>query len=134
LYCGAVLVPGIPYKFHFKPFGDRIRGSLPLPIEERLFNRTVQLREANSTFLRILNRDLRPVFQHACVSFPYDFHSRLFISGIPNAFNTFSSFTMPLYAAFCWSDWGFPIPAGDIGKIIVVLFSPNGPHQGYLRN
>jgi hypothetical protein len=128
------LVRGIPYKVHFKPFGDRIRGSLPFRIDERLFNRTAQLREANSTFPPILNRDLRPAFQHACVSFLYDSPSSLFTSGIPYAFNTFSSFTMPLYAAFCWSDWGLPVPAGDIGKIIVVLFSPNRPHQGYLRN
>jgi hypothetical protein len=75
-------------------FKEGIRSSLPLPMDERLFNRTIQLTDANSTFPRILNRDLSPpsdmpVFLLLMVPLGI-----LFISGIPHAMDTYRQFTI----------------------------------------
>jgi hypothetical protein len=52
-------------------------------MDEELLQRIVRLTDSNPNFPRILNRDLRSVLQHACVSSPNAGASSLFISGIP---------------------------------------------------
>jgi hypothetical protein len=68
LHCGAALIRGISYKLSCQPFGDRIRTKLPPSMDEQLLSRIGQLTHSNPNFPSILNRDLRPVLQHACFS------------------------------------------------------------------
>jgi hypothetical protein len=53
---------------------------------------------------RILNRDLRPVFQHACPSSHNAAASAPFISGVPYALDTYYHFGSPVYPVFSRSN------------------------------
>jgi hypothetical protein len=83
------------------PVEERIRSSLPVPMDERLLNRTVQPIDANSNLPRILNRDLQPVFSYVCESLSYRFTSGFIISSIPCAANTYHQFSAPVDVVFC---------------------------------
>jgi hypothetical protein len=75
-------------------------------MDQGLLNHIIELTESNQKFPRILNRDLRPVLQYACVSSPNAKASNLFISGIPYALDTYRQFTTPVYAVFSRNDPG----------------------------
>jgi hypothetical protein len=111
-----------------------MRSSLPLPMDERRLNRTVQPTDPNSTFPRILNRDLRPFFQYACGFFYGRPTSNFTISVIPYVLDTYCQFIAPVDAVFSWNGRGLGIPARDIGEIIAVILSQNGTNQGYFRD
>jgi hypothetical protein len=66
--CGPVLLPGMPQKFCCQPFKDRILTNLPRPMDKQSLGRVRQWTSFHPNFPRILNRDLRPVFQQTCVS------------------------------------------------------------------
>jgi hypothetical protein len=121
--CRAVLYRGMLHKFCYKPVKERIRNSLPLPMDKRSLNRAVQPTDVNSYFPRILNRDFRPVFQYVCGSFSYHLTSNLIISGIPYAWTTYLQYIPPVYALFSWNDRGLEIPASDPGEIIAMTLS-----------
>jgi hypothetical protein len=83
---------------------------------------------------RILNRDLRHVCQSSCVSSSDGPVSHLFLSGIPEARNTYRRSTAPVHAVFGWNDGGLPVLGGDIEAVTVITLSYKGTHQGYLGN
>jgi hypothetical protein len=102
-------------------------------MDEELLQRIIRLTEPNPHFPRILNRDLRPVLQHPCVSSPKAGASRLFISGIPYALDTYRQFRTPVYAVFHRRDRGFSTSPGDIQEIIALVLSRNETLQSCLR-
>jgi hypothetical protein len=79
-------------------------------MDQRLLDRIVDLTYSNPNFPRILNRDLRPVIQRACISSPNGRASNVFISGIPYALDADRPFTAPVYAVFSRGQRGLPIP------------------------
>jgi hypothetical protein len=103
-------------------------------MDDRLLNRIVHLTVSNPTFPRILNRDLRPVLQHASISSPNGPASNLFISSISYALDTYRQFITPVYAVFSRCNQGLPIPHEDIQQIIAFILSQNKTLQGYLRD
>jgi hypothetical protein len=73
-------------------------------MDEWLLNRIVPLTEANSNFQRVLNWDLRPVFQHGYVSSPFDPASLRFYL----RYSIYLRYRLSVYhARFCGfqSDW-----------------------------
>jgi hypothetical protein len=120
--------------FCYRSFGEQIRSNFPLPLDERLLNRVVQLTEENSKFLLILTEYVQFLFQHACVSSLYGPNSSLFIFGMPYALDTYPQFATHLSAIFSWNDRGSPMEVSDIEETIVVILSQNGPDQGRLRD
>jgi hypothetical protein len=102
-------------------------------MDEHLLDHIVHFTESSRNFPRILNRDLRPVLQYACVWFPNASASKLFISGIPYALDTYHQFTTPVYAVFSRNDRGLLGPFGDIEQIIAFILSQNHTLQHYLR-
>jgi hypothetical protein len=86
--CGAVLLRGMSHEFCCKPFASRIRNHLPPLMGRELLDHIVELIQSIPNFPRILNRDLRPVLQHACALSPNAGASRAFISDIPYALDS----------------------------------------------
>jgi hypothetical protein len=80
-HCDPVLLRGWQHIFYCQPFVDRICVNLPLPMDKQLLDRIVQLTHSHRNFSPILNRDMRPVLQHACVSSSNAGASNLCISG-----------------------------------------------------
>jgi hypothetical protein len=87
---------------------------------------------------RILNRDLRHVFQSACASshdgLAFSLFSSPLLSGIPETRNTYCQLTAPVHPVFGWNDGDLPIPGGDIEEITVIILSQKGTHQDYLKD
>jgi hypothetical protein len=81
-----------------------------------------------------LNRDLRPVLQHARVSSPNAGTSNVLIFGIPDALDSYRQFIAPVYAVFFRTRQRIPIPPGGKGKIIASILSRNRTLQGYFRD
>jgi hypothetical protein len=79
-HCEPVLFLEIPSKFYCQPFRDQIRNNLYLPIDEQLVTCVDHLTNSSANFPQILNRDLQPVLQYACASFPSVIASNLLIS------------------------------------------------------
>jgi hypothetical protein len=88
------------HEFCCKPFAGRIRNALPPPIGPELLDHIVELTQSIPNFPRILNRDLRPVLQHARVSSSNAGASNVFVSGIPYALDSYRQFITPVYAVF----------------------------------
>jgi hypothetical protein len=63
-------------------------------MDEQVRDRIIQFLEVNSMFPRILNRELRSLFENACVSPPYRPLSNFFISESPRALDTYRQLTM----------------------------------------
>jgi hypothetical protein len=103
-------------------------------MDEGLLNRIIELTESNQNLWRILNRDLRPVLQYACVSCPNAKASHLFISGIPYALDTYRQFMIPVHVVFSRNGRGLPRRPGDIDEMIDFILSQNRTLPGYLRN
>jgi hypothetical protein len=103
-------------------------------MDEELLDPIVELTHSTPSFPRILNRNLRPVLQHTCISSPYGPASTVFISGVPYALDTYRQFTTPVYAVFSRCGRGLPIPAGDIQAIVASILSRNETLPGYLRD
>jgi hypothetical protein len=99
-----------------------------------LFDHNVKLTLSISNFPRILNRDLRPVLQHARVSSPNAGASNVFISGIPYALDSYWQFITPVYAVFFRTQQPISIPSGGTEEIITFILSQNRTLQGYLRD
>jgi hypothetical protein len=102
-------------------------------MDEYLLDRTVHFTKSNPNFSRILNRDLQPVLQYACVWSPNASGLNLFISGIPYALDTYRQFTTSVYAVFSRNDRGLLAPSGDTEEIITFILSQNHTLQHYLR-
>jgi hypothetical protein len=82
-----------------------------------LLDHILELTQSIPTFLWILNRDLRPVLQHARVSSPNAGASNVFMSGIPYALDSYRQFTTPGYATFFRTQQRNPIPPGGTEEI-----------------
>jgi hypothetical protein len=81
-----------------------------------------------------LNRDLRPVLQHADGSSPNADAPNVFISGIPSALDFHRQFITPIYTVFFRTHQRIPIPPGGTEEIITSVLSQNRTFQGYLRD
>jgi hypothetical protein len=103
-------------------------------MDKGLLNRILELTESNRKFPRVLNHDLRPVLQYACVSSPNAKASNLFISGVRYALDTYRQFTTPDDAVFSRNDRELPRPPGDIEEIIDFITSQNITLRRYLRD
>jgi hypothetical protein len=123
------LLQGMTQAFGRKSSEEAICSNLPLPMDEQVRNCIGQFLEANSMSPRILNRDLRPVFENAFVSPPYSPLSNLCISEIRYALDIYHQFTILAYAVFSRNDRGLPMPTGDIEDTIDVILSQNGPFK-----
>jgi hypothetical protein len=121
LHCGAVLLRGMSHESCCKPFAGRIRNRLPPPMGRELLDHIVELTLSIPNFPRILNRDLRPVLQHARVSPPNASASNVFISGIPYALDSYRQFITPVYAVFFRTQQRIPIPPGSTEEIIASI-------------
>jgi hypothetical protein len=121
-HCDAVLFQGMSHEFCCKPFAGRIRNHLPPPMGRELLDHIVELAQSIPNFPRILNRDLRPVLQHARVSSPNAGASNMFISGIPYALHSYWQFITPVYAVFFRTQQRIPIPL-TVHKRLSLLFS-----------
>jgi hypothetical protein len=99
-----------------------------------LLDHIVELTQSNSNFPWILNRDLRPVLQHARVSSSNAGASSVFISGIPYALDSCRQFVTPVYALFFRTQQRIPMPPGGTEEIIASILSQNRTLQGYLRD
>jgi hypothetical protein len=99
-----------------------------------LLHPIVELVQSIPNFPRILNRDLRPVLQHARVSSPNAGALNLFISGIPYALDSYRQFVTPVYAVFFPTQQRILIPPGGTEEIIASILSQNRTVPGYLRN
>jgi hypothetical protein len=133
-HCGAVLLRGMSHEFCYKPFAGRIRNYLPPPMGRELFDHIVELTKSVPNFLRILNHDLRPVLQHACVSSPNAGASNVFISSIAYALDFYRQFITPVSAIFFRTHQRIPIPPGGIEETIASVLPQNRTLQGYLRD
>jgi hypothetical protein len=80
-----------------------------------------------------LNRNLRPVLQHARVSSPNAGASDVFISGIPYALDSYREFISPVHAVFFRTQQRTPIPPGGTEEIVASILSQNRTLQSYLR-
>jgi hypothetical protein len=87
-------------------------------MDQPLLDRIVDRTDSNPNCPRILNRDLRPAIQHACISSPNGPASNVFISGVSYALGTYRQFTTPVYDVFSRDQPGLRIPPGDIKKMI----------------
>jgi hypothetical protein len=132
--CGAVLLQGMPLGFCCRSFAHRVQSQSRPPIDEELLQRLVRLAESNANFAQILDRDLRPVLQHACVSFSNAGASNLFIFGISYALDTCCEFRTSVYAVFDRRNRGLSTSPGDVQEIIALVLSRNETLQGYLRD
>jgi hypothetical protein len=94
----------------------------------------VELIPSSSNFPCILDRDLQPVLQHACVSSPNVAASNLFISGIPYALDSKRQFTSPAYAVFLRTHQRVSILPRSTEQIIAGILSEDITLQGCLRN
>jgi hypothetical protein len=109
-HCGAALLRGMCRGFCCKSFTGRIRNHLPPPMGRELLDHVVELTQSIPNFRRILNRDLRPVLQHARVSSPNAGALNVFTSGIPYALDSYRQFITPVYAVFFRTQQRIPIP------------------------
>jgi hypothetical protein len=103
-------------------------------MSRELLRYIVESAQSISNFPRILNRDLPPVLQHACVSSPNAGASNLFISGIPYDLDSYRQFITPVYAVFFRTQQRIPIPPGGTEETITFILSQNRTLQGYLRD
>jgi hypothetical protein len=133
-HCGAVLLRGMSHEFCCKPFADSIRNHLPPPMGRELLDHIVEFTRSIPNFPRILNRDLRPVLQHARVSLPNACASNMFIPGIPYALDSYWQFITPVYAIFFYTQQGIPLSPGGTEEIIGSILSQNRTLQGHLRD
>jgi hypothetical protein len=83
-----------------------------------LLDHIIELAQSIPNFLRILNHDLRPVLQHARGSSPNAGASKVFISGIPYALDSYRTFNNPVYAVFFRTQQRIPMPPGGTEEII----------------
>jgi hypothetical protein len=93
-------ISSLSVEFCCKPFAGGIRNHLPPPMGRELLDHIVKLIQLISDFPRILNRDLRSVLRHACVSSPNSSASNVFISDIPYPLDCYRQFITPAYAIF----------------------------------
>jgi hypothetical protein len=93
----------------------------------------VHFTQSNPNFPRFLNRDLRPVLQHVCVSSPNGAASNLFISGIPYAVDTCQQFCRPVYTVFSRTDQALARPSDEIQQIIARILPHNETLHGCVR-
>jgi hypothetical protein len=121
-------------EFCCKPFAGKIRNHLPPPMRRELLGHIVELTQSIPNFPRILNHALRPVRQHARVLSPNAGASNVFISGIPDALDSYRQFITPVYAVFFRTQQRIPIPPGGTEEIIASILSQNRTIQGYLRD
>jgi hypothetical protein len=111
------------HEFCCKPFAGRIRNHLLPPVCQELLIHIVELTQSIPNFPRVLNRDLRHVLQHACVSSPNAGASNVFISGIPYALDAYQQFITPVYAVFFRTQQRILIPPGGTEEIIASVLS-----------
>jgi hypothetical protein len=137
-YCGAVLIRGMPEGFCCKPFHDMIKPHLPTQMDPELLDRILESSHAKPNFPRVLNRQLRPVTQYACVTSPNAGFSNLFISGIPYAVDSFRQFTSPVYAVFSRMDKHLDLMTDselqEVADIIESILRKNDKLNDYVRN
>jgi hypothetical protein len=81
-----------------------------------------------------LNRDLRPVLEHARVSSPNAGALNVFISGIPCASDSYRQLITSVYAVFFRTQQRIVILPGGTEEIIASILSQSGTVQGYLRD
>jgi hypothetical protein len=99
-----------------------------------LLDHIVESAQSFPSVPRVLNRDLRPVLQHAGVSSPNAGASTVFISDIPCALDSYQQFITPVSAVFFRAQQQIPIPPGGTEEIIDSILSQNRTLQGYLRD
>jgi hypothetical protein len=133
-HCDIVLLQGMSYEFCCKTSAGRIKNHLLPPIGRELLDHIVEFTQPISTFPRILNRDLRPVLQHARVSSPNAGALNVFISGIPCASDSSRQLITSVYAVFFRTQSRIVILLGGTEEIIASILSQNGTLQGYLRD
>jgi hypothetical protein len=131
--CDIVLLQGMSYELCCKPFAGRIKNHLLPPIGRELLDHIVKLTQSVSNFPWILNRDLRPVLQHAHVSSPNAGALNVLISGIPCASDSYRQFIASVYAIFFRTQQRIAMPPGGPEEIITSILSQSGTLQGYLR-
>jgi hypothetical protein len=127
-HCSAVLLRGMSHEFCCKPFAGRVRNHLPPPLGRELLGHIVELTQSIPNFPRILNRDLRPILQHARVSLPNAGASNVSISGIPYALDSYRQFITPVYAIFFRTQQRIPMPLA-VQKRLSLLFSHKTEHS-----
>jgi hypothetical protein len=88
-HCGAILLRGMSHEFDCKPFAGRITNHLPPAMGRELLDHIIELTQSIPNFSWILNRDLRPILQHARVLLPDAGASNVFISGISYALDSY---------------------------------------------
>jgi hypothetical protein len=93
-----------------------------------LLDHIVELTQSIPNFPRVLNRDLRPVLQHVRVSAPNADASNVFISGIPDALDSYRQVTIPAYLVFFAHIGGFQYPLA-VQKRLLLLFSHKTEHS-----
>jgi hypothetical protein len=99
-----------------------------------LLDNIVELTQSIPNFPQILNLDLRPVLQHACISLSNAGASNVFISGISDALDSYRQFITPVCTIFFRTQQWIPIPPGGTEEIIASILSQNRTLQGYLRD
>jgi hypothetical protein len=99
-YCGAVEISG-GFMRCCEGFEEAIAGHLPEPMPIKM-RRAIEdsTRNGSPNFPRLLNKDLRPVLQHAHVSSPNGATSTVFLKGILYAVDSFRQFLTSVYAIF----------------------------------
>jgi hypothetical protein len=121
-HCGTVLLRGMSREFGYKPFAGRIRDHLPPPIGREFLDHIVELIQTIPNFPRILNRDLRPVLQHARVSSPNAGASKCVHPVFPILWTLTGNLSLPFIRS------SFPYPLA-IQKRLSLLFSHKTEHS-----
>jgi hypothetical protein len=133
-YCGAVKISS-GFMRCCEGFEVAIAGHLPEPMQMEI-RRAIEdsIRNGSANFPRLLNRDLRPVLQHAHVSSPNGAASTLFLRGIPHAVYSFRWFLTPVYAIFNALD-GESTGSGDVRtRLIRTIREQNEILKNYISD
>jgi hypothetical protein len=115
-------------------FADRMGNHLPPSMVPHLPDHIMELTQRNSNLPRILNRDLPPVLQHACVSSSNAGSLIFLISGIPYTLDSYGQFAIPMYTVFFQMHQCILFPPGGTEQIITLIRAQNITIHVYLSD